>query len=304
MISISDFIFTILRLSTPLMYAGMGAVISRKAGVLNLALEGMMLTAAFVGVIFSSLTQSWILGLIAALVGSMIFASIISYCFIVLKTDLYLTCISMNMAAMGGTVFAMFLLTGSKATTAESIRSLSVPYINIPLIKDIPFVGDIMSGHNLLTYIAFIMIFLLWFIIYKTRIGLRIRAVGEAPKAVESVGISVGNIQYFSFLLSGLFAGLGGAFMSMGYVNWFSRDMIAGRGYIGISIMNIANGSPVGSLGASYIFGTADATAKYLQLANIPTDLVFMIPYVVTILALTFISITRNRKENKVIKAE
>ncbi len=296
-----EFLFTIIRLSTPLIFAALGAVISRKAGVLNLALEGMMLVAALTGVVFSAITQSWIIGLLTAVLGSMLMATIISYCFLVIKTDLYLTCIATNMASIGGTVFVMFLLTGSKATTAEALRSMSIPRIDLPLIKDIPYIGDVLSGHNLLTYVSFAMVFFAWFLIYKTRIGLRMRAVGEAPEAVESVGISVPKIKYISFLLSGVFAGFGGAFMSMSYVTWFSRDMVAGRGFIGMSIMNIANASPVGSLGASFIFGGADATAKYLQLQNLPTDLVFMVPYAVTIIALTVISIVRIRREDRIV---
>ena len=219
----ANFGFSVLRLSTPLIFAALAAVISRKAGMLNMALEGMMLTSALAGVILSGFTGSVWIGLIGAIIVGVLSGAIIGFSNLTGKTDLYLTCIAFNLAATGGTVFVMYLLTGEKSTTSAAIRAFSVPSITIPLIDKIPLIGKMISGHNLLTYLAFLSIYMVWFFLYKTRLGLRLRAVGENPKAASSVGINVTKIGYISFLISGILCGLGGAFMSMGWVSFYEK---------------------------------------------------------------------------------
>lgn len=229
----------------------------------------------------------------------MLVAGLISYFAFYIRTDLYLTSISINLAAVGGTVFVLYLTCGQKATSAAAIPSLALPSLNIPLLKDIPFIGRVLSGHNILTYLSILAVFLVYYIMFRTKTGLRIRSVGENPQAAESVGISCTKIRLISFLLSGIFAGTAGAYMSMGYVTWFSRDMIAGRGFISMSAMNIADGSPIGSALSAFIFGTADATGNALQMTHIPAEFVMMFPYAVTIIALVVISIIRLARHKK-----
>ena len=146
-----------------------------------------------------------------------------------------------------------------------------------------------------MTYFSFISIFLVWFFLYKTRLGLRMRAVGENPQAASSVGINVKNIGYISFLIAGVLCGFGGAFMSMGWVSFFMKNMINGRGYIGLSAMNIAEGNPIGSGIAAVFFGFSDALATTLksQGGTFPTEFLDMIPYAATIIALVVISSIR-----------
>ena len=187
----ANFGFSTLRLSTPLIFAALAAVISQKAGMLNMALEGMMLSAALGGVVFAGMTGNVWIGLLGAIVVSVIVGWVIAFANLSGKTDLYLTCIAVNLAATGGTVFAMYLITGEKATTSAAIRAYTLPSITIPLIDKIPLIGPMISGHNILTYFAFISVFLVWFFLYKTRLGLRMRAVGENPQAASSVGINV-----------------------------------------------------------------------------------------------------------------
>ncbi|NLP45660.1 MAG: ABC transporter permease [Epulopiscium sp.] len=298
----ANFGFSVLRLSTPLIFAALAAVISRKAGMLNMALEGMMLTSALAGVILSGFTGSVWIGLIGAIIVGVLSGAIIGFSNLTGKTDLYLTCIAFNLAATGGTVFVMYLLTGEKSTTSAAIRAFSVPSITIPLIDKIPLIGKMISGHNLLTYLAFLSIYMVWFFLYKTRLGLRLRAVGENPKAASSVGINVTKIGYISFLISGILCGLGGAFMSMGWVSFFMKNMTNGRGYIGLSAMNIAAGNPVGSALAAIFFGFSDAFATMIKGrgGDFPTEFIEMIPYVATIAALVVMNIIRMGQKRKI----
>lgn len=301
---ISKFLFSVIRVSTPLVYGALAAVVTRKAGLLNLAIESMMLSAALTGVLVSGATQSLALGLLTGLGAAVAISMVISYCSFVMKSDLYLTSIAMNTGLVGGTVFVMFLATGQKANTAQSIASLAVGTWDIPLIKEIPFLGDVISGHNIFTYVGILMILITWFLLYKTKIGLRIRSVGENPQAAESVGVSPRSIYFLSFGISGVLAGLGGMFMSMGYLNWFARDMIAGRGFISMAAMNIANGEPVGSALAAMMFGASDALSNYMQLGQLSSEIVAMFPYVATIVLLiimTLIKITRLSKKTSKI---
>ena len=291
----ANFGFSVFRLSTPLIFAALAAVINKKAGMLNMALEGMMLSAALGGVVFAGATNNVWIGLVGAVVIGVIVGWVIAFANISGQTDLYLTCIAVNLAATGGTGFAMFLLTGEKATTSAAIKAYTLPSITIPLIDKIPLIGPMISGHNVLTYFSFISIFLVWFFLYRTRLGLRMRAVGENPQAASSVGINVKKIGYISFLIAGVLCGFGGAFMSMGWVSFFMKNMINGRGYIGLSAMNIAEGNPIGSGIAAVFFGFSDALATTLksQGGTFPTEFLDMIPYAATIIALVVISSIR-----------
>ena len=290
------FLFAVIRVSTPLILGALAACITRKAGLMNLAIESMMLASALTGVLVSGFCHSLTLGLLAGALAAVAITMVISYAAFVLKCDLYLTSIAMNTALVGGTVFVMYICTGQKANTSGSVASGVIGNIDIPLLKDIPILGDVLSGHNILTYVAFLMIFLVWFFLYRTKTGLRIRSVGENPQAAESVGISPRRIYFLSFGLSGLIASLGGMYMSMGYLTWFARDMIAGRGMICMSAMNIAAGEPVSAALSALMFGTADALSNYMQMGKFPSELVSMFPYVCTVVLLLLMSIIRTIK--------
>ena len=300
---IGNFGFSVLRLSTPLIYAGLAAVISAKAGMMNMALEGMMLVAALAGVVVSGMTGNLWIGLAAAILFGVLTSGVIAFASISGKTDLYLTCIATNLAAAGGTVFVMYLLTGEKATTSAAIKAYTIPSITIPVLDSIPVIGPMLSGHNLLTYVAFFSIWAVWFFLKRTRLGLRLRAVGENPTAASSVGISVKNIGYISFLISGVLCGLAGAFMSMGWVSFFMKGMINGRGYIGLSTSNIASANPAGAGIVAIFFGFTDALATSLKSGSkFPSEFIEMIPYASTMLAVVVIGIIRTSRARKVAK--
>ena len=300
---ITDFLYSVIKLSAPIVFATLACDISRQAGVYNMSAEGNMLISALASVVIAGMFNSVWAGLIGGVAVGVLMAAIIAYAHLIGKTNMYLTGLAFNTAATGGTVFVMFMLCGEKTSTNAAIRSYTIPQIQIPIIDKIPVLGKILSGHYLLTYVALISVILVWFMIKRTRLGLRMRSIAENPQAAESVGISVVKVRYISFLLSGLFAGLGGAYMSMAYVSFFSRGMVAGRGWIGVSAMNIANGAPIGSSIAALFFGFTDTLSVSLQAFNIPIQFVYMIPYVATILALVIMNIVRIRREKAREKA-
>lgn len=294
----TEFAFMVFRVTTPILFTALGAMISRRAGIMNISLEGMMLVGALFGVIGSTYTQSAAAGVLCAIAASLLLSLVFAYFVLKLKSDLILTGIALNLMASGGTVFLLSILCGDKGVST-SMNSLVVPSIDLPLIKDIPVLGEIISGHNLLTYAALLSVIVVYVLINKSPLGLRIRSVGENPDAAESVGISVIKTRFIALMITGIFCGLGGAFMSMGYVSWFARDMAAGRGYIALAAQNLGNATPIGTFLASFLFGIADALSSSLQVLSVPAEFIQMIPYVTTVIGLIIYSMNRKRQAAK-----
>jgi ABC-type uncharacterized transport system permease subunit len=295
----ANFLFSILRLTTPILLAALAALITDRAGVMNIGLEGIMLCSALAGVVGSAYTQNAFLGLLFAMFIGSLLGVIMAYFALNLKTDIILTGIAINLFASGGTVFILYSICKDKGMST-SLASLTLPSISIPLIKDIPFLGTILSGHNFLTYIAFLSVLIIWALLYKTPLGLRIRVVGENPNAAESVGINVRKTQYYVLIISGILSSLGGAYMSMGYMDKFARDMVAGRGFIALAAEALGTGTPLGVMGSSLIFGTADALASNLQVLQVPVQFIQMIPYLLTIIGLIVFSVSKTRQIKKI----
>lgn len=295
----SHFGYSVLRVSTPILFAALGALISDKAGVINIALEGIMLMSALTGVIFSAITGSALFGLfMAVIIGGLVGLSL-GYFSLNLKTNVILAAVAINLIAIGGTVFILFLVAGDKGISS-SLASKVLPKIDIPLLKSIPGIGPIFSGHNVLTYLAFLSVLFIWFFLYKTPLGLRIRAVGENEHAADSVGISVIKTRYIALTISGILAGFGGAYMSMGYVSWFSRDMVAGRGFIALAAEAMGGATPIGCMFTSLLFGFFDALSNSLQLLKIPYEFVSMLPYAATVVGLVIYTIRKTEKIRRI----
>lgn len=292
-----DFVFAVIRMGTPLLFVGMAAVIGAKADILCIAYEGMMLFAALGGVIGSAYSQNLFIGMITGLLAGLIIASIFAYFVLYLDTKPLLTGLALNTLGTGGTVYVVYLLTGMKLDTS-SLASLQFPIIHIPIIKDIPIIGSIISGHNLLSYLAFITVFVVWYFIFKTKLGLRIRAVGEDPAAAASVGINVNRTKFIAMLISGLIASMGGLFMSMGYMPYFTNNMTAGRGFIGIAAQNLGRGNPVITMIYTLIFGASMAIGNTAQSFRLPSQFASMTPYLITLIGLVIIG-ARNKKNER-----
>lgn len=279
------FFYSIIRLTTPILFATLAAMLTQRAGITNMAIEGTMLFAALFGVIGSAYFQNAFIGLLFAVSTGLVVSLLLSYFTVNLKADMYLACIAMNMFASGGTIFILYTLTGDKSMSS-SLASKVLPSLNIPILHNIPVVGEVFSGHSILTYTAFIMVAVIHIVLFKLPLGLRIRAVGENPDAASSVGISVSRVRFISLMLCGLLAGLGGAYMSMGYMSMFTRDMVAGRGFFGLAASNVGGQTPIGGMFAALLFGIFDSIANNMQRFDIPANLVQAIPYAATVLFL------------------
>lgn len=299
----AQFVFSALRLTTPILFAALSCLIAKKAGVRNITIEGTMLCSALAGVIISAYTQSIWLGLLGGMVAGMGIGLFLGYFHIIMDTDIWLTGIAINQFAQGLTVFIMFLVTGDKGSTS-ALPSLTVPVVSIPLVRDIPVLGDMLSGHSVLTYLAAGVLVGLWILLYKTPLGLRIRAVGEYSLAAESVGENSNRIKLIALAISGLCASFGGMFMSMSYSSRFVRDMVAGRGFIGIAAESMGGGKPFVTAVSALFFGVADSLANVLQSFSIPSELLLAIPYLATIVGLVVYSAKKQRSEEAKVKKQ
>ena len=297
----TDFVYMWIRVATPIIFASLGAVICTKAGVVNLGLEGIMLISALAGVLGSAFGGNLVWGVVAGLLAAVAVSAVFAYFHLVLKANNVLCGTAVNTMATGLTVFVLQLATGEKGNSS-SLKSFSFPNVDIPVIKDIPVIGTILSGHNALTYFALIMVAAIWFFLYKTPTGLRMRAVGENPDAASSVGQNVVKIQFLAIVLCGIMTGLGGMYLSMGYLNMFVRDMTAGRGFISLAACSMGQATPAGALLSSMIFAFFDGLSNILQVLKIPSEFIQMLPYLATIAGLTVYSIQKAAAAEKKMK--
>jgi simple sugar transport system permease protein len=302
------FLAAILRVTTPILLPSLGALISEKAGVLNIGLEGMMLSAAFTGVVVSAYSQDWFgvetgvavgpwLGLLLGVCVSLLLSFVLALFHLDLKGDLFLSGIALNIFGSSATVAIMFELTGDRGNTS-TLASLQMPFIQLPeFIRDIPVIGgfffDVFDNQSMMTWVAFIAVFVVSFVLYRSPFGMHLRAVGENPEAAASVGINVKRIRYYALLISGFFAGLGGIHISMGYLQLFQRDMTNGRGFIALVTPSLGGGTPIGAMIASSIFGFFDALGIRIGSLEIPSQLPQSIPYFATVLALVIYALQR-----------
>ena len=297
----TDFVYMWIRVATPIIFASLGAVICTKAGVVNLGLEGIMLISALAGVLGSAFGGNLVWGVLAGLLAAVAVSAVFAYFHLVLKANNVLCGTAVNTMATGLTVFVLQLATGEKGNSS-SLKSFSFPNVDIPVIKDIPVIGTILSGHNALTYFALIMVAAIWFFLYKTPTGLRMRAVGENPDAASSVGQNVVKIQFLASVLCGIMTGLGGMYLSMGYLNMFVRDMTAGRGFISLAACSMGQATPAGALLSSMIFAFFDGLSNILQVLKIPSEFIQMLPYLATIAGLTVYSIQKSAAASRKMK--
>lgn len=192
----------------------------------------------------------------------------------------------------------MYAVVKDKGTTL-ALDSGRLPNIKFPVIQDIPILGDVFSNHNVISYVAFIMIFVVYILLYKTSLGLRIRSAGKSPQALSSVGVSLLKTRYIALGISGILGGMAGAFMSMGYVTWFSKNMTAGRGFIALAADAMGNSTPVGAALSALLFAVAESLSYSLQITSIPSELVQMLPYLATISGLVIYSVKKKSTEEK-----
>ncbi len=286
---------TVLRVMTPLLLAALGVLISDRAGVLNIGMEGMMLSGALVGVLASAWTGMPMIGLFAAIACGAMLGALMALAINGLGTHFIITGIALNLAAASATTLGLFLATGDKGMSG-ALKSGVLPSIHIPLIRDIPVLGPLLSGHHMLTYAAILSVPLVAILLGRTPFGLRIRAVGADPKAAATAGVSRNRTQLYALMLSGVFGGAAGAYLSMGYVSWFAQNMTAGRGFIAIAAEVMGMGTAWGTFAAAAVLGVAETTAITMQALGLPNELMQMIPYIVPVIVLTVYAARRQAK--------
>ena len=230
----AGFIFIVIRVGTPLVYASMSSYIGNLAGISNIAVDGIMNFGALFGVYFSAITGSAWLGLLGAILVGMLCGGVLAFFAIKMKANPIMVGIALNLFSADFAIYLLLIWTGSKGQSG-SLPSKTLPRIDIPGLQNIPVLGEIFSGHLALTYICFALMILLYIIVYKTPFGLRMKACGLDAHAAESVGIKVNLMRTIASLLSGAFAAMGGAYLSMGYLSVYSNNMTASRGWIGIA---------------------------------------------------------------------
>ena len=285
------FLLTIIRLATPIIFAALGTYIAASTGIGNIAIESIMTFAALSGVLGSYLSGSAWVGVLVAMIVGIFTVMLIAFFSMKLGADAFLIMIALNTFADAVAIFILYQITGDKGTTA----SLSTPIlgsINIPGISSIPILGEILSGQYDLTYVCWILVIVMYFVIFKTPLGMRMRACGLNSDAARTAGINVERLQVLSLILSGIFAALGGVYLSLNYLKIFSKGMVSGQGWMGVAANGISNGNYWTLILSAVIFALFRAVSIiFSSNAAFPTDLVAAIPYFSVFVILTLASI-------------
>jgi simple sugar transport system permease protein len=283
----ASIIASMLVFATPLTFGALGGMFSERSGVVNVALEGMMLMGAFFGIYGSDKTGSWFLGILIAMLAGAFMALIHAVFAIHLRADQIVGGMAINFLALGLTGYLFFKLYHGGNIPANIPR---IPEVNIPWVENQRFIGPAFGNLNLLIWVAIILVPLSYVVLFRTAIGLRIRACGEHPRAADTVGIDVYAVRYASVITSGVLAAMGGAFLSVGFVGTFNENMTAGRGFIALAALIFGNWRPFGAFGAALLFGFSTALAFRLPNAYPWADtyatLFQTLPYVLTLVAI------------------
>ncbi len=291
----AGFVGAVLRVSTPILLAALGALISDRAGVINIGIEGIMLAGAFAGVVGSAATGNAWLGLLAAVLVGCALGAVLSGAVHWLRADLVLSGVALNLACSSGTVLLLFALTGDKGMSG-SLPSKVLPNIDLPFLDGVPLLGPAFAHLHVLTWASLLAVPVVGLLLMRTPFGLRLRAVGENAEAAAVAGVRVARVQFAALVLSGAFGGVAGAFLSMGYVSWFTGGMSAGRGFIAIAAEVMGGGLALGTFVSALVLGAAEAFATDLQGIGLPSELMQTVPYVVPVVALVLHAVRRRRR--------
>lgn len=274
-----------LRMVTPILLAALGGAICARVGLFNVGLEGFVLMGAFFAIVGNYFTGNLFLAILIAMLGVVLFSLIFGYLSIHLQANVIVVGIALNFLALGLTTFGLRTIFNVKGAFYDPAMQ-GLPNWHIPVIEQIPWIGKVISGHSPLVYLAFILVVVLYFFLFKTIMGFRYLAVGENITGAASMGIKVKGIQYGAVCISGLLCALAGAQLSLGQVTMFSEGMTAGRGFISLVAMMLGQSHPVGVMLSSLLFGFMDALSFRLQAFQIPTQFTYMVPYVMTLVAM------------------
>ncbi|MEH2029063.1 MAG: ABC transporter permease [Nostoc sp.] len=280
----SDYLIATLRLAVPLAFAALGGLYSERSGVLNIALEGMLLTGAFTSAAATLYTGNPWLGILASLIVGGLVGLLHAVLCVTLRVDQLVSGLAINLVAAGLTSFFSRLVFSGSST--QQLPGIGV--IMIPGLGNVPLIGPLLFQSDFLVYLLFILVILTTYLLFKTSFGLTLRAVGESPKAADTSGISVAFVRYIAVVISGCLASLGGAYLTLVQVRFFTEGMSAGKGFIAIAALIFGRWHPIGSSLACLLFGATEALQLRIQAlgANIPYQFLVMLPYAIALLAL------------------
>jgi ABC-type uncharacterized transport system permease subunit len=283
------------RFVTPILLAALGGLICERVGVFNIALEGLMLTGAFAAVAGSYYAASAVGGVLTAVLAGVALAAIFAYFAVILRGDMIVLGIALNLLVSGLTVFLLRTLFGVKGVFQDpALQGLGK--IDLPGLAALPILGPLLSGHSWVIYLSWLLVAAMQLLLFHYPLGLRIRGVGEHPEAAATLGVNVTVLRCLAVLLSGALCGLAGAQLSLGNVTLFVENMSAGRGWIAVVAVMFGRAHPLGVLAASLLFGLADSIGFRLQGLQMPSQFTAMVPYVVTLVSLFIIEAQRRRR--------
>lgn len=277
-----------LQFAALLLLPALGGVISERSGVVNIAMEGMMLVGAYTGVLISVSTQNPWFGLLGAIICGGLISLIHAAVSINFRANQIISGIAINIIALGLTNYLLFVQTPNGQGFQQLAANLRLPTLSWGPLANIPFLGPVLFQQNIIFYLAILILLAIQFLLFRTNIGLRIRAVGEHPQAADTAGVNVRLVRYLCVVGSGMLSGLAGAFLSLGIVGVFNSNMTSGRGFIALAAMVFGKYNPLGAAGACLIFGLGEALSysASLQQAGIDSNLIGTIPYLLTLIAL------------------
>ncbi|MFL5625552.1 MAG: ABC transporter permease [Ktedonobacteraceae bacterium] len=281
----SDLWQSTLQFGALLLLPALGGVISERSGVVNIAMEGMMLTGAYAGVMTTLATHNVIIGVAGAMIAGGLMALVHAIVSINFKANQIVSGIAINIAALGLTNYLLFIQTGGQGVPSLK-DALRLPNLAWGPLANIPFIGRVLFQQNIIFYVAVLILLGIQFLLFRTNIGLRIRAVGEHPQAADTAGVNVRLIRYLCVIGSGLLSGLAGAFLALGIAGIFNSNMTAGFGFIALAAMIFGKYTPWGTAGACIIFGLGQALSVRMQDSGISASLLSTLPYILTIIAL------------------
>lgn len=286
-----------IRLATPYLYAALGETFSQRSGVLNLGVDGQMLLGAFAAFYVVFQTENLWLGVLAAIIVGALMGLAMAFVSVNLGADQGISGIGFYLFGLGMSDLLFQQLLGSVETVS------GFKPIEIPILSDIPVIGEIFFSQNIMVYLAYLMVPIAIIIINRTTIGLKIRAAGENPHAADSLGVSIARVRYFTVILGGIFSGIAGASLSIALLNVFQQNLTSGLGFIAVALVYFGGWRPAGVLVGSLIFSMVNALQLWVQIKNIPipSDIAIMMPYGLTILALVF-AVQRVRQPSALTK--
>jgi ABC-type uncharacterized transport system permease subunit len=282
------------RYITPILLAALGGLICERVGIFNIALEGLMLWGAYFAVVGSYYAENAFVGVLAAMGLGIALAAVFGVIVIPLKGNMIVSGIALNLLIAGATVFLLRAMFGVKGAFQDP-RIQGLGKINLPMVENLPVLGPMLSGHSWLVYLSWVLVVVVYILLFKTALGLRMRGVGEQPEAAATLGVNVNWMRFGAILASGALCGLAGAQLSLGQVTLFVENMSAGRGWIAVVANMLGQANPIGVFLASVLFGLADSIGFRLQAYGLPTQFTGMVPYLVTLIALFFIAVRRKR---------